>query len=64
MNKAVQSRPSGTLSSFPLSMDGDGLAKDLDVETELARYLPHFKGMSEQLKQTSKQIESSVVRCV
>lgn len=61
MNKAVQSRPSGTLSSFPLSMDGDGLAKDLDVETELARYLPHFKGMSEQLKQTSKQIESSVV---
>jgi methyl-accepting chemotaxis protein len=31
------------------------------VEAELARYLPHFSRMSEQLKQTSSQIENSVV---
>jgi methyl-accepting chemotaxis protein len=42
-------------------MAGDGLAKNLDVETELAKYLPLFGRMGEQLKQTSKQIESSVV---
>ncbi len=32
-----------------------------DVEEELARYLPHISRMSTQLKQTSAQIESSVV---
>src|ERR1039457_2142296 len=31
------------------------------VETELARYLPHLSRMSKQLKQTSQQIETSVV---
>jgi methyl-accepting chemotaxis protein len=31
------------------------------VETELARYLPHISLMSRQLKQTSLQIENSVV---
>lgn len=31
------------------------------VEKELAQYLPHFGRMSEQLRQTSAQIESSVV---
>ena len=31
------------------------------VESELARYLPHLTRMSEQLKQTSTQIETSVV---
>jgi methyl-accepting chemotaxis protein len=31
------------------------------VEAELARYLPQFNRMSEQLKQTSAQIETSVV---
>jgi methyl-accepting chemotaxis protein len=32
-----------------------------DVESELAQYLPHFSRMSEQLKQTSSQIENSVI---
>jgi methyl-accepting chemotaxis protein len=31
------------------------------VEIELARYMPHFSRMSRQLKQTSEQIESSVI---
>jgi methyl-accepting chemotaxis protein len=31
------------------------------VEAQLAQYLPHISRMSEQLKQTSSQIESSVV---
>jgi methyl-accepting chemotaxis protein len=35
--------------------------KSMEVETDLAQYLPLFSRMSEQLKQTSKQIESSVV---
>jgi methyl-accepting chemotaxis protein len=34
---------------------------DKSLEAELAQYLPHFSRMSEQLKQTSSQIESSVV---
>jgi methyl-accepting chemotaxis protein len=33
----------------------------LGVDAELARYLPHLSRMSAQLKQTSSQIESSVV---
>ena len=37
---------------------GDGPGQ---VEAELARYLPQLGTMSEQLKQTSKQIEDSVV---
>jgi methyl-accepting chemotaxis protein len=32
-----------------------------DIETELACYLPHLSRMSKQLKQTSQQIETSVV---
>ena len=32
-----------------------------EVEAELARYMPQLGTMSEQLKQTSKQIEESVV---
>jgi methyl-accepting chemotaxis protein len=36
-------------------------AQRLEVEAELAQYLPHFGRMSEQLKETSSQIESSVV---
>ena len=31
------------------------------IEAELIRYMPHFSRMSKQLKQTSQQIESSVV---
>lgn len=37
------------------------LEENSGLEAELAQYLPHFSRMSEQLKQTSEQIESSVV---
>jgi methyl-accepting chemotaxis protein len=61
MNRFFQSRPKVAAPSFPLSMVESVPEKGPEVETELARYLPHFSRMSEQLKQTSKQIESSVV---
>lgn len=40
---------------------GPGAASTAEVEAELARYLPHFAKMGTQLKQTSAQIEESVV---
>jgi len=46
---------------FPPSNEGEAAEQGLVVETELARYLPHLSRMSKQLKQTSIQIESSVV---
>jgi methyl-accepting chemotaxis protein len=42
-------------------MAGSAAGEKLEVEAELAQYLPHFSRMSEQLRQTSSQIESSVV---
>jgi methyl-accepting chemotaxis protein len=42
-------------------VNGPGPEGRSDVEGELAKYLPHLGRMSEQLKQTSKQIEDSVV---
>src|ERR1700689_1888126 len=56
--------PSGSLSpaagEFPPKgrQVGNGPSR---VEAELPRYLPQMGKMSEQLKQTSKQIEDSVV---
>jgi methyl-accepting chemotaxis protein len=38
-----------------------GSAACENLEAEIAQYLPHFSRMSEQLRQTSSQIESSVV---
>jgi methyl-accepting chemotaxis protein len=61
MNRTVQSRSSDTVSSFPANLAGDAAGHGLEVEAEIAQYLPHFSRMSEQLKQTSSQIESSVV---
>jgi methyl-accepting chemotaxis protein len=61
MNRTAQSRPNDAVSSFPVSLSWDAAGHGLEVEGELARYLPHFSQMSEQLKQTSSQIESSVV---
>ena len=61
MNRTVQSQSSGAVSSFPVSLARDAAGQGPEVEAELAQYLPHFSRMSEQLKQTSKQIESSVV---
>jgi methyl-accepting chemotaxis protein len=51
--------PNGAWSSSPthIAIEDDGSG----VEAELARYLPHLSRMSVQLKQTSTQIENSVV---
>jgi methyl-accepting chemotaxis protein len=40
---------------------GEVAKEGLGMDTELARYLPHISRMSAQLKETSTQIESSVV---
>lgn len=61
MNGIFQSRPKAAAPSFPVSMAESAPAKCMEVETELAQYLPLFSRMGEQLKQTSQQIESSVV---
>lgn len=61
MNRFFQSRSSAEAPSLPLSIAESAPAKNLEVASELARYLPHFGRMSEQLKQTSSQIETSVV---
>jgi methyl-accepting chemotaxis protein len=41
--------------------NGSSATGKAEIEAELARYLPHLGRMGEQLKQTSKQIEESVV---
>jgi methyl-accepting chemotaxis protein len=46
---------------IPQVIPGGVAEEDAGVEAELARYLPHLTRMSVQLKQTSAQIESSVV---
>ncbi|MGA2888356.1 MAG: methyl-accepting chemotaxis protein [Terracidiphilus sp.] len=61
MNRVIQSQPGDDASSVPPSIAGDAAGNGAEVEAELAQYLPHFSRMSEQLKQTSSQIESSVV---
>jgi len=61
MMRFFQSKPSSAAVTLSPSMAEIAPAKSLEVEAELARYLPHFSRMSEQLVQTSKQIESSVV---
>ncbi len=61
MNRVIQSQPSGAVSSLPPSMASGVAGQSMEVEAELAQYLPHFSRMSEQLKQTSSQIENSVV---
>jgi methyl-accepting chemotaxis protein len=61
MNWIFQHRPKIASVSLPQSMVELVPEKGPDVEAELAQYLPHFSRMSEQLKQTSKQIEDSVV---
>ncbi|MGA9672192.1 MAG: methyl-accepting chemotaxis protein [Terracidiphilus sp.] len=61
MNQAAQSGPSGHWSGMPPGVAGAVAQEEPEVQAELARYVPHFRRMSEQLKQTSSQIESSVV---
>ena len=52
----ARAEPGGSIPS-----NGSGLGGTREVEAELARYLPQLGRMGEQLKQTSKQIEDSVV---
>ncbi len=61
MNKTVQSQLNGDVSSLPSGMANSALGESMQVAAELAQYLPHFSRMSEQLRQTSAQIENSVV---
>jgi len=61
MKNVIECQPERAWSSLPPGIAGE-LAKEIpEVESELARYLTHFSRMSEQLRQTSSQIESSVV---
>ena len=61
MNSGVQSEARATeLCSFP-EVPGELASVRLVAEAELAGYVPHLGRMSKQLKETSKQIESSVV---
>lgn len=58
MDSSSQSQPCQPLPTLP---HDDLSTHALGVGTEIARYLPHLSRMSAQLKQTSTQIESSVV---
>jgi methyl-accepting chemotaxis protein len=61
MNRAFESRTNGTPQAIPEDIATAIAEDDAGVEAELARYLPHIYRMSVQLKQTSEQIETSVV---
>jgi len=61
MNRGVQSQLSGARSGLSEDVREASAQVEPGVEAELARYLPHLNRMSEQLKQTSAQIETSVV---
>jgi methyl-accepting chemotaxis protein len=61
MLETVEGGPNGSL-HFPGAgqVAGEGPARE-EVEAELARYVSHLGKMSSQLRQTSAQIESSIV---
>jgi methyl-accepting chemotaxis protein len=68
MRRFFQSRPSAAGPGVSTAvMEGvaaeeqKAAAEEPGIEAELIRYLPRFSRMSKQLKQTSEQIESSVV---
>jgi len=61
MNSSAPSEPSLSLSTLPQGAAEEGAKECLSKDTEIARYLPHLSRMSSRLKQTSTQIESSVV---
>ena len=61
MNSAVESRSSAAPGAIHPGIEPAGVRDDARVEAELARYLQHISRMSEQLKQTSLHIETSVV---
>ncbi len=61
MNSVAQRQADKDCAGLPHGIAGAVVDLELGVEAELARYLPHLTRMSAQLKQTSTQIESSVV---
>ena len=61
MIRIFQNRPRAVVTSLPPSIAVSAPEILPDVQVELAQYMTLFGRMSEQLKQTSKQIESSVV---
>jgi methyl-accepting chemotaxis protein len=61
MKNAIESQSERAWPGMPPGVAGAIAEERPEVESELARYLTHFSRMSEQLKQTSSQIESSVV---
>src|SRR5450631_2428313 len=61
MDRSLQYEQTVACSGLPPSVSGAVVEYHSEVEDELARYLPHLSRMSEQLKQSSVQIETSVV---
>lgn len=61
MNRTAQSESNSLSSGYLPSIAGGAITEGVEVEAELSRYLPHLSRMSEQLRQTSTQIENSVV---
>jgi methyl-accepting chemotaxis protein len=61
MDSPARSQPEQAWSGAPAGVAAGVAEEKPEVESELARYLSHFSQMSEQLKQTSTHIESSVV---
>jgi methyl-accepting chemotaxis protein len=59
MPETLHQSPSSALAEIP--SNGSAPAGHTEAEVTRARYLPQLGRMSEQLKQTSKQIEESVV---
>jgi methyl-accepting chemotaxis protein len=60
MNNVLDGQPDVGSGLLP-SLSGGGAWQEFVSETELARFVPHLDLMSRQLRQTSQQIERSVV---
>ncbi len=61
MREPAENAPKRVSPNLPQNNLGGVAQQEPRVEGGLVRYLPHLSRMSEQLKQTSAQIESSVV---
>ena len=61
MIEAIKNWVSKEKSSPPPSIVAEAVKQEIDIEAELAKYLPHLGRMSQQLSETSAQIESAVV---
>jgi methyl-accepting chemotaxis protein len=61
MNLAIMKWPRRESTNPPPDTQTEAVKPCVEVEPELTEYLPHFKRMSGQLKETSAQIENAVV---